>query len=41
MWNLKRNDTNKLKSQKETHRLNENKLIVVRGKDEGRDSYRV
>ena len=41
MWNLKRNDTNKLTKQKETHRLNENKLIVVRGKDEGRNSYRV
>ena len=41
MWNLKRNDTNKLKKQKETHRLNENKLIVVRGKDERRDSYRL
>ena len=41
MWNLKRNDTNKLKKQIETHRLNENKLIVVRGKDERRDSYRL
>ena len=32
MWNLKRNDTNKLTKQKETHRLNKNKLTVVGGR---------
>ena len=32
MWNLKRNDTNELTKQKETHRLLENELMVARVK---------
>ena len=31
MWNLRRNDTNKLTKQKQTHRLRK-KLMVARGK---------
>ena len=38
MWNLKRNDTNELTKQKQTHRLREMELIIARGKDAGRDS---
>ena len=41
MWNLKRNDTNELTKQKQTHRLREMELIVARGKDAGRDSQGV
>ena len=37
-WNLKSNDTDELTKQKQTHRLREMELIVVRGKDAGRDS---
>ena len=40
MWNLKRNDTNELTKQKETHRLR-GWIYACWGKDEGRDSWRV
>ena len=32
MWNLKRNDTNELTKQKETHRLRK-QLVVAQGRD--------
>ena len=32
MWNLRRNDTNELTKQKQTHRLRKKKLMVARGK---------
>ena len=39
MWNLKRNDTNELTKQKQTHKLrNEMNLRLLRGRMEGRDS---
>ena len=37
MWNLKRNDTNELTKEKQTHRHREMELIIARGKDEGKN----
>ena len=39
MWNLKRNDTNELPQQKETHRLRDQR--IAKGKDGDGDSFRV